>query len=158
MTAVDYRLTMRRPQVTPYTTERRIVGTPAEVASTVDRVRLSGRLVAMTRPRLTPEGDGRVYVNVRFLSPPVRSARQITTDRRRTMLRTAGRLSAVVIPVTGVAAAVVYTVTRLIAELLHLLPYLGGALVLLLVGWAALGRAGVCPGLHCPGCSHGGHR
>jgi len=158
MTAVDYRLSMRRPQVTPYTTERRIVGTPAEVASTVDRVRLSGRLVAMTRPKLTPEGDGHVYVNVRYLTPPVRSARQVAIDRRRTVLRTGGRVAAVVIPVTGVAAAAVYAVTRLIAELVHLLPYLGFALVLLLVGWAALGRAGVCPGLHCPGCSHGGQR
>jgi len=158
MTAVDYRLTMRRPQVTPYTTERRIVGTPAEVASTVDRVRLSGRLVAMTRPRLAPEGDGRVYVNVRFLSPPVRSARQVAADRRRTLLRIGGRVAAVVIPVTGVAAAAVYAVTRLIAGLIHLLPYLGGALVLVLIVWAALGRAGVCPGMHCPGCSHGGHR
>lgn len=157
MTAVDYRPTIGRRQVTPYTTERRIVGSPAEVASTVDRVRRSGRLVAMTHPRPTPEGDGRVYVNVRFLAAPARSTRQVTADRR-TVRRTASRVAAVVVPVVGLAAAVVYAVTRLVAALLHLLPFLGVALVVAVIAWALLGRAGVCPGLHCPGCSHGGHR
>lgn len=158
MTAVDRRQTVRRTQVTPHTTERRIVGTPAEVASTIDRVRRSGRLVAMTRPRPMPEGGGRVCVNVRFLATPVRTARQVAADHRRTVLRTAGRVAAVVVTVTGLAAAVVYAVSRLIAALLHLLPYLGVALVVAVIAWALLGRVGVCPGLHCPGCSHGGHR
>ncbi|MFI7543111.1 hypothetical protein [Actinoplanes sp. NPDC049599] len=158
MTAVQYRPSGRRPQVTPYTTERRIVGTPAEVASTVDRVRRSGRLVAMTYPRPMAEGDGRVFVKVRFLATPVRSTRQVTTDRRRAVLRAAGRAAAVVVPATGLAVAVVYAVSRLVAALLHLLPLLGVALVVTVIAWSLLGRAGVCPGLHCPGCSHGGHR
>ena len=129
MTAVDYRPTVRRPQVTPYTTKRRIVGTPTEVARTVDRVRLSGRLVAMSRPRLTSEGDGRVYVDVRYMTPPVRSPLSSCAYMRRPWELSCSRL-----------------------------PLLSVALVLVLVVWAALGRAGVCPGLHCPGCSHGGHR
>lgn len=157
MTAVRYRPNVRRTQVTPYTTERRIVGTPAEVASTVDRVRRSGRLVAMTRPRPVPEGDGRVFVNVRFLATPVRSARQVAADRRRTVLRTAGRVVVRVIGVAAVVCAVSRLVIWLVIGLLHLLPFLGVALVVALIGWALLGRAGVCPGLHCPGCSHRGH-
>jgi hypothetical protein len=157
VSAVDYRPSVPGTQVTPYTTDRRIVGTPTQVADTVDRVRRSGRLVAMSRPRLLPDGNGRMFVTVRFLTEP-RSTRQIGTDRRRARLRTAGRVAAVAVPAAGTAAALVYAVSRLVAELLHLLPYLGVALVLLLAGWALLGRAGVCPGLHCPGCSHGGHR
>ena len=159
MTAVDNRPTLRRTQVTPYTSERRIVGTPAQVAHMVDLVRRSGHLVAMTDPRLAPEGDGRVYVTVRLvLPPPDRSTRQTAADRRRTVLRIAGRVSTVVVPVTGAAVAVVYAVSRLLAALIPALPYLGVALVVALLVWRVLGRAGVCPGLHCPGCSHRGHR
>ena len=157
MSAVDYRPGVPGTQVTPYTTDRRIVGTPVQVADTVDRVRRSGRLVAMSRPRPLPGGAGRVFVTVRFLTEP-HSNRRIGTDRRRATVRTAGLVAAVAVPAAGAAAALVYAVSRLVAELLHLLPYLGVALVLLLAGWALLGRAGLCPGLHCPGCSHGGHR
>lgn len=158
MTTVQYPPPGRRPQVTPYITERRIVGTPAEVASTVDRVRRSGRLVAMTYPRPMAEGDGRVFVTVRYLATPVRSTRQVTADRRRAVLRAAGRAAAVVVPVAGLAVAMVYAVLRLVAALPHLTPVLGVALVVTVIAWALLGRAGVCPGLHCPGCSHGGPR
>ncbi len=148
MTATAHPRFVHRTAVTPYTTERRIVGTPAEVAATVTRVRLSGRLVAMTTPRLTRDGDGRVFVNVRYVAP---------TPPRRTRRRTALRFAAFAVPAIGLAAATVYAVARLVAELIHLLPIIAGALVVLLVVWAALGRAGVCPGLHCPGCRHGGH-
>jgi hypothetical protein len=159
VTTIDNRPTIRRTQITPYTSERRIVGTPMQVAHMVDLVRRSGHLVAMTDPRLTPENDGRVYVTVRVvLPPPIRSTRVVAADRRRRALRIAGRVSAAVIPVTGAAVAVVYAVSRLVAALVHLLPYLGIGLVVALLVWRALGRAGVCPGLHCPGCSHGGHR
>jgi hypothetical protein len=157
MTAAVHRPMVRRAQVTPYTTERRIVGTPTEVAATVDRVRRSGRLIAMTTPRLVREGDGRVYVNVRFLTPPAPAARRATAARRRTILRTTARIVAVAVPVAGVAVGAVYAVGLLIAGLVRLVPYVGGGLVVVLLLWAALGRAGVCPGLHCPGCSHGGH-
>ena len=157
MTAVDHRPTARRTQVTPYTTERRIVSAPSEVAAMVDRVRRSGRLIAMTTPRPTPEGDGSVFVTVRFLTAPVRSTRQVTTDRRRTGLRTAGSVAAVAVPTAGAVAGLLWALARLVAELAHLLPYLGAALTVALLLWATLGRAGICPGLHCPGCSHGGH-
>jgi len=158
MTAVGYRPNVRRTQVTPYTAERRIVGTPAQVASTVDQVRRSGRLVAMTHPRLLPEGDGRVYVNVRYLATPNRSARRVADDRRRTALRTAGRTALVVVPVTGLAAALVYALALLVADLVHLLPYAGVGVVAALLVRRAFSRAGVCAGRHCPGCSHRGHR
>ena len=154
MTAVDYR-TASRTHVTPYTTDRRITGTPAKVAATIDQVRRSGRLVAMTNPR--PTADGNVWVNVRFLTTPDLPTRQ-ATDRRHPLLRTAGRIATVVIPVAGLTVGLIYAVSRLIAALIPLLPYLGVGLVLVLLLWAALGRAGVCAGLHCPGCSHGGHR
>ena len=156
MTAVDNRPTRRRTHVTPYTMERRIMGTPAEVASTVDRLRRSGQLLAITRPRLMPGSDSRVYVLVRLLATPVRSTREAATARR--LLRVAGRVAVVVVPVTGAAFAVVYALSRLVAALLPLLPYLGIGLIAALLVWRALGRVGVCAGLHCPGCSHGGHR
>jgi hypothetical protein len=158
MTAVDYRSQVRRPQVTPFTTERRVVGTPAEVAATVDLVRRSGRLVAMTTPRPTSDGNGSVvWVNVRFLAVPVRTTRPAATDRRRTVVRSVGRVAAVAVPAAGFAAFLVYAVTQLVAALVALLPFFGGALLVALAVWALLGRAGVCPGLHCPGCAHGGH-
>ena len=154
MTATTYRPMVRRTQVTPYTMERRIEGAPAEVAATVARVRRSGRLVAMTTPRLSPTGDGTVYVNVRFLAPPPSRTARPVAIRLRTIRRTAIRVAAIAVLVVGLAAVAVYAVMRLVAELIHLLPVLGGALVLLLLVWSALGRAGVCPGLHCPGCAH----
>ncbi len=157
MTAVDHRPALGRTQVTPFTTDRRIVGTPAEVAAMVGRVRRSGRLIAMTTPRPTPEGAGNVSVTVRLLTTPVRSTRQVNTDRRCTVLRTTGRVAAITIPVAATVAALVWAVSRLVAELIHLMPYLGAALAVALLLWAGLGHAGVCPGLHCPGCSHGGH-
>jgi hypothetical protein len=153
--AVAYRPTNRHTQLTPYTAERALIGTPAEVAATLDLIRRSGRLIAATRPRPMPEGDPRICVHVRFLVTPVRSARQVTADRRRTVLRAAARVGAVAVPVTAFAAAVVYTLSRVVAEVIRLLPALAATAIAVLIVWAVLGRAGVCcPGIHCPGCSH----
>ena len=151
---VDRQLNGRRTGATPYTVERRIVGTPAEVTSTVARVRRSGRLVAMTTPRWMPAGDARVWVNVRFLAAPTDSARQSAADRRRVVLRTVGCIAAVLVPVAVIAAGLFYVMARLV----DLLPNAGVVLILAVIVWRALRRADVCAGLHCTSCSHGGRR
>jgi hypothetical protein len=148
MTATPFGPVVRRPQVTPYTTDRRIIGTASEVAATVARVRRSGRLIAMTTPRQT--NDGRVFVNVRYLTPPAQPARPARPARR----RTAVRVAAIATTAAALIGLAVYGVVLLVTALVHLLPLLIGGLVLLLLAWAVLGRAGVCPGVHCPGCTH----
>jgi hypothetical protein len=147
--------TLRRPahigtEVIPYTVDRRIIGTPAEVAATVAAVRDSGRLVAMSVPRQMPGADPRVWVHVRFIDRP-RTAR--TAHAR--PARRWPTVTAVAVPATTAVVVAGYLAVQLVRALIALLPTLAGGLVVLAVIWLLLGRAGVCcPGIHCPGCKH----
>jgi hypothetical protein len=123
--------------------DRRITGTPDQVADQVALARRSGRLVAMTEPREMP--DGQVWVTVRVLDRPA----PVPATRR---LRWQ-----VVVPVTVTAAAVLagtaWAVGRLVDAVAAAAPTIAGGLALLVLVLAVLFRRGhLCTGLHCSGC------
>jgi hypothetical protein len=144
-------------QLTPYTIDRRIIGTPAEVAAAVATLRHSGRLITMTTPRQMPGDDPRVFVHVRILAPRpgrhgvhTRAAQPRTWRRRRWPLAVAGASTAVT-----VVAGSGYLLGRTVAPAVDGRALLAALAALLVAVWLFLGRAGVCcPGLHCPGCKH----
>jgi hypothetical protein len=97
----------------------------------------TGRL---TREGLLAQGvlrDGRCYADVQLLPLP--------TPRRRE-----------VSPEMAAAGLVALTVLVAAAWLVFLLGHLKlvAVMVLVLLLWVGLGRVGVCPGVHCPGCKH----
>jgi hypothetical protein len=126
-----------------------IRGTLPEVGAALEVASRSGRLVAATDPVPMPGEPGVVLVHVRFAPPPRRPL--VVKTRRRTR---PGVVAVAVAGVLGVLGVVVWAVATLIAWVVaHWLTVLG----VLAGGWlvlTALGRAGVCPGIHCPGCSH----
>jgi hypothetical protein len=132
-----------------------IVGTRPEVLNALRTAHSHGRLIA-TGSQLRPvPGDhlGRVYIRARILPPP--PARPVTPHRTwrpyLIAVAVAAGLALVALLIWAVVAAVnaaVLAITHALPELLGLLAVAG---VLLLF---AAGRAGVCPGIHCPGCRH----
>lgn len=113
------------------------VGTPAEVAAIVARVRESGRLVSITLPRLDARGRTFVYVTFRTL-PDRRQA------RRRRLLIAAAVLAAVLLPLAAV--------WMLLKALAAVFPYAVGALLIVGLALWLPGHSGACTGLHCKGC------
>lgn len=127
--------------------DRRLTGSPAYVSNVVETLRNDGRLLAASPPRPVPGDDRRVFATVRFLDTP---APVVSTPRRRWPIAVAA--------ITG-CAAVLAGLGWAVAQLVHAItasaPAIAGALFLvLLVAWLLAGRAGVCAGLHCPGCPH----
>lgn len=124
--------------------DRRIIGTPDEVAAQVALARRSRRLVAMTEPRETTDGRG-VWVTVRVLDRPAP-----VPARRRLRWQIAVPVAATTAAVlTGLGWAVVQLVTAIVAAL----PWLLGALAVAGLVLALLVRRGhLCTGLHCPNC------
>ncbi|WP_090795375.1 hypothetical protein [Asanoa ishikariensis] len=143
-----------RPRVTPFTIDRRISGTPTEVAAAVATLRTSGRLITMTMPRQVPDDATRVWVHVRILSPRPRKAVHAATRPMR-VVRRRWPVAAGMTAAGTAATAAVWALVKFVAALAAVWPAVVGVLVLLSLLWLSLGRAGVCcPGLHCPGCKH----
>ncbi|GAA1879183.1 hypothetical protein [Asanoa iriomotensis] len=144
-----------RPRVTPYTIDRRISGTPAEVAATVATLRTSARLIAMSLPRQVADDPARVWVRVRILAPRPRTAVHATPRPVRRVVRRRWPVAVGVTAAGAAATGAVWAVVTFLAALAAHWPAVVGVLVLLSLLWLSLGRAGVCcPGLHCPGCKH----
>jgi hypothetical protein len=122
--------------------DRRIIGTPAEVAAKVALARDSGRLVAITEPRQI--GDGRVWVELRVVDRPVPVPVPTVRRRRWPIVATLAGL-------TGAAlAALLWAIAHLVAANA---PAIAGGLGLLVLVLAVLfGRGHRCTGLHCSGC------
>lgn len=112
-----------------------VTGTPAEVAAAVRAARATGRLEAMTTPHRVPGHPRRVYVHIRMREP----------QRRVWPAAVAGGVA-----LAAIAAVTVLAVAWMVAHWQMLL----GAAVVAAVVLAGLGRVGVCPGIHCPGCRH----
>jgi NADH:ubiquinone oxidoreductase subunit 5 (subunit L)/multisubunit Na+/H+ antiporter MnhA subunit len=54
----------------------------------------------------------------------------------------------------GIVTAGVYLLGQLIQLIADHWPQIVGGITVLGLILAALSRAGICPGLHCPGCRH----
>lgn len=129
-----------------------VLGTRAEVAL-VMRHLSAAQVAHVTDPEPIPGAPGRV--SVRYLplpnphpARPAQHARPTArvTRTERTALVFAG--GALVGAAAGIAAML--AVQWLLA---HLLLIAGVLIALAALLWLA-GRAGVCPGIHCPGCRH----
>lgn len=122
------------------TLDRRIVGTPAEVAVKVAILRDSDRLVYMSTPRQLPDDDRRVWVHVRFLDRS-QPAATVTRQRRRRWPVAAAATGGV-----AVAGVGVYALVHLVNAVIALLPVIVGGLLLLalvaVIANAASGRGG----------------
>lgn len=118
----------------------RVVAAPAEVAELLRGAHAAGRLVTMTPPE--PVGKGRVVVRVEL--------RPLPRPQRRTRRRLAVGAAVGIVATVAVGVAVTATVRWLVEHAAHL----GAVLLILTLLWAGAGRAGVCVGLHCPGCRH----
>ncbi len=123
-----------------------ITGTPAEVGQLLARLVESGRLAGSTMP--APTGiPGQVLVNCRLVAVqyPTRPA-----------VRPVTRIPAAAWCVGGVTAtAAVAAAWVTVAWLIDHWAVLAGGLALLIATVLTLTRAaGVCAGLHCPGCGH----
>lgn len=118
-------------------TSARVFGSFAEVAGMIDRAHAAGRVVHVTPPRAAR--NGQVVVDVR-LRPQRRSGRR----------RVVSLVVAAVVVLLVLLAAAGLALQWLIAHLPHVL--VAAAIIGALL--AAAGRAGVCVGIHCPGCKH----
>lgn len=128
--------------------DRTVVGTPVEVTNVLAAARATGRLVSATAPRPMPTGDPRVAVTVRVLDPTPVPVRRVSR-RRLSRPATAALVVTAVLPVL---IGLVYAVVVLVQTVIALIPAILAGLFLLTALWFVLGRAGACPGIHCPGC------
>lgn len=102
-------------------------------------------------------GEDRYRVEVRYIDPPARR-------RRRLPFRFEGvarylRIMAVVFGVPAGLFGVGWLVwvlfgAAIAAAVKLIVTVLGVALAVVLAVWLLSAKAGVCPGLHCPGCPH----
>jgi hypothetical protein len=128
-----------------------ITGTPVQVGQTLDRLARTGQLARVSDPQPTGQA-GQVLVTVQVLQPRPAAALAARTGPRRRVRPwvwwTAG--GAAVAVLAGLVWLVVVAVAWVVAHWAHLLV----GLVLLAVLLGLAGRAGVCVGVHCPGCRH----
>jgi hypothetical protein len=128
-----------------------VTGSPVQVGQLLDRLGRTGRLARVSDPQPTGQA-GQVLVTVRLLQPRPAPALTPRTGPRSRVLPwvwwTAGGAAAAVL--AGLAWLVVAAVAWVAAHWAHLLV----GLVVLAAVLGGLGRAGVCVGMHCPGCRH----
>lgn len=127
--------------------DRTVVGTPTEVTNVLTAAQATGRLVYASAPRPMPSGDPRVSVTVRVLD---RSPTVARAPRRR--LKRPTMVAIAVATILPVLIGLSYAAVLLVQTVIALIPAILAGLFLLALLWFALGRAGACPGVHCPGC------
>lgn len=127
--------------------DRDVVGAPEQVANVLRRAAERGRLVAATVPVPAPNDPNKVWVRVRFRAPSPGAAARRRRPKRRALL-----LGAAIATILGLLAGISYLVWLALQALIAALPAL--LITLALLAWLALRRAGVCAGMHCPGCRH----
>lgn len=128
-------------------------GTPDQVRAWLERAHEAGRLVAVTPPVPVAPGSDRIQVTATVL-PMVQVEAYARSGRQGQPVRWSVRrrlvvASTVAVLLLGAAGWVAYEIW--VYRYVILLVVAG-----LLAAWVLLGRAGACPGLHCPGCRCGG--
>jgi hypothetical protein len=131
-------------------------GTPAELAAWGAQLRARGVTGEVSLAEVSPG-----VVRARVVLPGTVAVRTPAAARRSWAWRMP-RWSrwATVGGAVAAAGGVVYEAVQAYLWLREhwavLVGYTVAALVALLIVWHLLGRAGACPGLHCPGCRCGG--
>jgi hypothetical protein len=133
---------------------RPIRGDQREVANALASLARRGDLVSWTPRRHLP--NGRIEVLARYVDRTQRTPDQTPLPmpepvRRRVRVRWV--VGGVAVGV-GVGSGLGFAVYKVLVAVIPLLPAAFALLVLLALAWFLLGRAGACPGLHCPGCRH----
>lgn len=124
-----------------------LIGSPAALHQQLEARRRAG--VLLSASALTPTPDGRFLTTV-TVARQHRPYRPVVEPGRRAMAGVAvvaGGWTATVLVLLAVAVLSVVVLWQL------RLYILGGAGILC-AALFLLGRLGVCPGIHCPGCPH----
>lgn len=132
-----------------------LIGTPADVRARLERLHADGELVSLTPPR--PAGRGQVVVRVELTPTRPRQHPATYPDKVGTGPRQGWHVPAAVFgAVVGAAVALVALLWWAVLWVAgHLALVIGWTALLLgapLAVWFLLGRAGMCRGVHCPGC------
>jgi hypothetical protein len=130
----------RRPEI------HTIIGTRHQIANVIRTAHTRGQLVTLGPVKPVPHDRSKVCVIATFTKPTIRPPRRIT--RRHQAIIAAAVAGLTVAALMGWA---MYLLVQLVvahwALIVGLLTAVGVALLL-------ASRAGVCPGIHCPGCRH----
>jgi hypothetical protein len=146
---------MTTTAIRPGVYDHAVTGTAGQLAALMRHHSTAGTLVAATAPRRLP--DGRCAITLRLRSHPVAHPRATRGATPATTRRT-GRIAALVLATAGTTAgllaATAYLLGQLVAFITAHATVLAGIAIALVALIAALHRAGVCPGIHCAGCTH----
>jgi hypothetical protein len=141
--------------IRPGVYDHAVTGTAGQLAALLRHHTSAGTLVAATAPRRLP--DGRCSIILRLRTNPA-ARRRVTRPATPVRTRRTGRIAALVLAIAGAAAGLLTAIAWLLGQLVAFLTAhaaaLAGVAIALVAIIAALGRAGVCPGIHCPGCTH----
>lgn len=145
-TTVTRPVTGVRPSTRYLRREHVVTGTAVELSNIVRAHRAAGTFVGMSEPHAVTGGRFQVRMALLERAP----ARPVPRVRRRSRCAwcIAGGASAAVLVLAGVG----YLLGRLVLVVVANLPLILGGLAVLLMLAVALGRAGVCAGVHCGGC------
>lgn len=144
--------------------EERYIGDREHLGNLMRRLADSGELVAMTEPEhvihpVTGAPALLVIAQVRDPLPaktgePAKDSAASWKQQMRAWLVRHRVPVAITVAAMLALAAIGYALILLTQFVLSHLALIIGALFATLALWFLLGRAGVCPGLHCPGCRH----
>lgn len=123
-----------------------IIGTRQQVANVIRTAHRSGQLVTLGPIQPMPTDRSKVCVTATFTQPTIRTRRRL--PRRHAAIITVAVASTTVLALLGWAG---YLLVQLVAA--HW-PLILGVLTLAATALLLAGRAGICPGIHCPGCRH----
>lgn len=130
-----------------------IVGDRSEVEAALRTVDLRGELVRVDSVEMLAGNRAKVIATVADTALAQRQqlpARRVRRSRVKVALVTTG--VTLVVGTIGVAVWAVIQAVQWVAQ--HWATVGGIALLALLLLFVVLPRAGVCPGIHCPGCKH----
>lgn len=126
-----------------------LIGTPDHVRACLEALHANGELVSMTPPK--PAGTGQVVVRVELTPTRPRQRPDKVGTRPRQGWRVPAAVIGGAVVAVGALVALLWWAVLWLAD--HAAQVLGVLGALLVVVWL-LGRVGVCPGVHCPGCRH----
>ena len=128
--------------------ERLWTGTDESVRHAVHLARIREQLVD---EQWLPARPGEAAVRVVLRAPALPAGR----TRRPVPYRWMAGVTTLALGAIGTGWLLWWAATAAIGWLVAHVEHIVGGLAVVLLVWWLLGRAGACPGIHCPGCSCG---
>jgi len=149
--------TAEAPANRPDLLRRTVTGTPAEVSTTIERVRSRGYLVAEEMPVQVHGDRHRVRVTVTLSPVPIRPVVPTRPSLGRRAVKPLAITGGALVVLAGIGYGLYYLMQQAIRAASAGAPAALGFLVVVALVLFALGRrkATGCSGFHCGGC--GGH-